>query len=327
MEKYILDKESYTLNEIAEITGHPKSRFQTAARRGKLVEVDDRYRAKKARFYTKQSILAYLEDFEAKQQIEGISVTTLAKDLSVYPNQIYNLLATEGLETLQVGETSNRILLPPETEAAIRKHFEEIGPRYIKSGYYNKRHDILLYQAFVDNHQNMYRVIKRDDEWGFTSPSGQFVRYEEFVESYNVSTKYKIHGVAYVGNPYTEIVLPLNNSLAFELYDVVIPIWGVENLRMQSEESELVLQLRSRKYPITPSQHERLSRLLPHFLKSNYYILETDSIEMLPSLKKISVEIPFEQYERLMDYLDNEKSWTLKKGMTHAIDLLLKERS
>lgn len=320
------EQNSYSLQEITELTGFPRSRFDSAARRGQLEVVEDKYRARRAKHYTTESIIRFMKEFEERQNIDGVTVTKLAKEIGLHPNQIYNLLRQEGLETIKVGNRSKRTVLPPKTEAAIRSHFDKQAPKFVKSMYYSKPHDVLLFQPFSNSKQETYRVIKNGDQWGFNSPSGQFVEFNEFKLQYRVSPKYKIHKPTLAGLPYTEMKLPMNDHDTFEFYDLVVPLWGLENLRMQREAEQLIIQLRSSKLTITYKQYEQFLHLLPKFLKENYYRLDSETVELFPSFKKVSVEVPFEDYKEFLDYIEAEKGWTLKEGIHHAINLVLKER-
>lgn len=322
----LFTQDTYNIKEIAELTNISKSRLNLAARRGEIVAVEDKYRARRAKYYTKESILSFIKKMEEQKKVEGISATRLAKEIGVYPGQIYALLEKKEFATVKAPGSSKRTLIPPETEEMIRAHFDSTGPVFSKSSYYNPRYDIVLFQPFKDSKGNIYRVIKSGQQWGFTSPSGKFVEYYTFVSQQTLQPKFAIHKVPTVGKPYTEIELPLTDRHSFQLYDLALSIWGLENLRMHVDEDKILLQLRSGKEHLDAIQSQELSELLPLFLDESLYKLSMNQIEMYPSYKQISVEIPFKKYEQLIKHMEQDDGLTIKQCIDEALELWLNER-
>lgn len=233
------EKTYLSKNEVIEFLGIVEATFYKLVQNGQLEAEILPENIKRKKRYSKDSVLRYQQQYQP--DIPGLKVAEFAKKHKLTNQRVYAYIKKLDftLPTVQIGKRKVLYLTSEQQEVLIKEIYKH-KHRGAKSDFFNSKSEVALYQKFINEAGESYRVVNENGEWGFYI-TNQFIDVEQAKKELLLEPSYSIHKKPIYSSSYAEFIIPAVKSYAF--LDLFYNALGIENIYIFHNPSENVIEL------------------------------------------------------------------------------------
>lgn len=317
-------KDWYTRTEVANLLGVSKSTVYNYAKQNKIIKIDDPHRLMREARYQKEEV-DELAKKRKRNEPTGLRPSELANELDVPTQRIYTLIHETELpvDQLPVGDERWIYSIPPETAQWIRQRVQKTAPtRGTRAEFYDATFDIALYQRFKAIEGEELRVVRNDDqEWGFYLPSGTWIPYADGIDIFKYKPIYSIHQRNMSVRGYTDFTLPKEEE-AYLFLDFVYQVWGIENIRIREQDTQLDLSIKSGEVTVPADIYLPVSNdTVEEYLILGDMVIDEKKWILISGYRRTTFDLPDHLLVKLRDIAESEGL-----SMSQYVELVLQEK-
>lgn len=224
----------YTKDEVVQILGVAESTVYGLVRKGILETEVLPPTVKRAKMYTKESVAAYKQRYKPDLPTGAMRLSAFAKRENISLSRLYDLCEVFG-ELAAVGVGERQIAyLTEEQQKEIQDMVDSKDLKAVKTGFYNKKYNVALYQLLIDEAEKVkYRVILNDEnEWGVTTKGVPFMDIEQALNELGLESAYGLHQPTTHGSAYVTFHIERGSYTLLSALDFFYRFYGVKNMHI-----------------------------------------------------------------------------------------------
>ncbi len=302
-----MDKTSfYTTQQVAELLNKSVPTIYKYIQDGKLIPVEDFWRAHRGKLFDKDAVHAFKQTLEGNS---GMTISEAAGYLETTRSAVQTYL-DEGLIPFNKKEWRNKevtFIQKMDLDTFTETHQRRMQQDRIKQRiFYDRKNNYAFYQRFSSDQIREARLIRMKDKWAFLLlPSGEEVSFNEGIYKFELTPDYPLTFGKRTGTPgYAKIsALPLGYSLTRQFIDLLYQQGSISNMYMDIQESQITILLKDMSFHDVPAE---MAHFLESKLEEGKITIHQNQIKIESSETILSIAISNKIKEKIKEMADQQ---------------------